>query len=106
MLILKTVNTFMFALMETLQGEMVAGSDKLSMMKTKLATGREKFLNGNVVVVYWLFLVCSSFHYIFSTDWYKDKLTDAELDELENPKPKVKNPQRTKGSSRRKQSKE
>lgn len=26
----------------------------------------------------------------FSTDWYKDRLTDAELEELENPKPKAK----------------
>lgn len=24
-----------------------------------------------------------------SADWYKGRLTDAELDELENPKPKV-----------------
>ncbi|XP_055381959.1 protein obstructor-E [Condylostylus longicornis] len=36
-------------------------------------------------------------------DWYKDKLTDAELDELENPKPKK---PKTKGpSNRRKQPK-
>ncbi|XP_037913505.1 protein obstructor-E [Hermetia illucens] len=36
-------------------------------------------------------------------DWYKDRLTDAELDELEHPKPKVKQ-HRTKGPSRRKPS--
>ncbi|XP_037927321.1 protein obstructor-E [Teleopsis dalmanni] len=38
-------------------------------------------------------------------DWYKDRLTDVELEELENPKPKVKKPQRTRGPSRRKQTK-
>lgn len=41
--------------------------------------------------------------FVYSEDWYKDKLTDAELAELENPKPKVKATQRTKVSSRRKQ---
>ncbi|SPP85617.1 protein obstructor-E [Drosophila guanche] len=38
-------------------------------------------------------------------DWYKDRLTDAELDELENPKPKsttTKRPPRVRGPSRRK----
>lgn len=44
--------------------------------------------------------------FFFSADWYKDRLTDKQLDELENPpttttsKPKVK-----KGSSRRKHQK-
>jgi len=38
-------------------------------------------------------------------DWYKDRLTDAELEELENPKPKVKKPARVRGPSRRKQPK-
>ncbi|XP_011202016.1 protein obstructor-E [Bactrocera dorsalis] len=38
-------------------------------------------------------------------DWYKDRLTDAELEELENPKPKTKKPQRTRGPSRRKPAK-
>lgn len=37
-----------------------------------------------------------------SADWYKDRLTDAELEELENPKPKEKKPQRVRGPSRRK----
>ncbi|EDW88732.1 protein obstructor-E [Drosophila yakuba] len=38
-------------------------------------------------------------------DWYKDRLTDKELDELENPKPKTtttKRPPRVRGQSRRK----
>ncbi|KAM7354274.1 obstructor-B [Cochliomyia hominivorax] len=35
-------------------------------------------------------------------DWYKDRLTAAELEELENPKPKEKKPQRVRGPSRRK----
>uniref|UniRef100_A0A1B0AT80 Chitin-binding type-2 domain-containing protein n=1 Tax=Glossina palpalis gambiensis TaxID=67801 RepID=A0A1B0AT80_9MUSC len=37
-------------------------------------------------------------------DWYKDRLTDAQLEELENPKPKQeKKPQRIRGASKRKQ---
>lgn len=39
----------------------------------------------------------------FSADWYKDRLTDAQLDELENPKPVSKT--RVKGPSRRKPAK-
>ncbi|XP_073823985.1 obstructor-B [Musca autumnalis] len=40
-------------------------------------------------------------------DWYKDRLTDAELEELENPKPKEKKkPQRTRGQSRRRPAQE
>jgi len=35
-------------------------------------------------------------------DWYKDRLTDAELDALENPKPVTKKPSRVRGPSRRK----
>lgn len=38
-----------------------------------------------------------------SADWYKDRLTDAALDELENPRPATKT--RVKGASRRKPSK-
>ncbi|XP_017480134.1 PREDICTED: uncharacterized protein LOC108369524, partial [Rhagoletis zephyria] len=38
-------------------------------------------------------------------DWYQGRLTDAELEELENPKPKVKKAQRTRGPSRRKPAK-
>lgn len=38
-----------------------------------------------------------------SADWYKDRLTDAQLDELENPKPVSKT--RVKGPSRRKPAK-
>lgn len=42
---------------------------------------------------------------VFSEDWYKDRLTDAQLDELENPKPKTTKgpatPIRRKQSSRR-----
>lgn len=41
-------------------------------------------------------------NYVCSADWYKDRLTDAQLDELENPKPVVKT--RVKGPSRRKPS--
>lgn len=40
--------------------------------------------------------------FLNSADWYKDRLTDAELEELENPKPKEKKPQRVRGPSRRK----
>lgn len=43
------------------------------------------------------------FFYYNSADWYKDRLTDAQLDELENPKPA--NKTRVKGPSRRKQAK-
>ncbi|XP_065356154.1 protein obstructor-E [Calliphora vicina] len=35
-------------------------------------------------------------------DWYKDRLSDAELEELENPKPKAKKPTRVRGPHRRK----
>jgi len=38
-------------------------------------------------------------------DWYKDRLTDAQLEELENPKPVTKKPPRTRGPSRRKPTK-
>lgn len=38
----------------------------------------------------------------FSVDWYKDRLSDAQLDELENPKPQPAT--RVKGAQRRKAS--
>lgn len=41
-------------------------------------------------------------HLLFSADWYKDRLTDAQLDELENPKPPPTT--RVKGVQRRKPS--
>lgn len=44
-------------------------------------------------------------HFISSADWYKDRFSDSELDELENPKPKsttTKRPTRVRGSLRRK----
>jgi hypothetical protein len=41
--------------------------------------------------------------YIFSADWYKDRLTDAELEELEFPKTTPK-PSKSPGASRRRPS--
>lgn len=49
--------------------------------------------------------LCDEVHFIFrnfSVDWYKDRLTDAQLDELENPKPPP--TARVKGVQRRKSS--
>lgn len=69
--------------------------------------GHVKFQNGKIltsnlfllqfnIYTFLLFFLCSA-------DWYKDRLTDAQLDELENPKPVAKT--RVKGPSRRKQAK-
>lgn len=37
----------------------------------------------------------------FSVDWYKDRLTDEQLDELEHPKVTTAKPEKKKTSSRR-----
>lgn len=86
MLILMIVNSSMFVLTVKHQGVMDVNWARLLMIPIRNVNGREKFLNGIILIfeVIYNYLII---YFQFSADWYKDRLTDAQLDELENPKP-------------------
>lgn len=62
------------------------------MRKREFATGREMFLNGKLSNFFSLlfYFLTNARKNTYSKDWYKGIITDEELAELENPKPRPK----------------
>lgn len=60
------------------------------MTRTNGATGPGRSPSGKWLALEVNCTEVNRVNFCFSADWYKDRLTDAELDELEHPKPKPK----------------
>lgn len=110
MRIQKIVNSFMCALMVNNQDEMDVNLAKLLMKIPNDVIGHAKFPNGNNYLnkTNQFFIKFTKRPIItikskinFSADWYKGRLTDKQLDDLENP-PTTTPKTRAKVSHRRK----
>lgn len=93
----------MFALMANNPDEMVVNWDRHLMIQQNDVIGLEKYQIGENNMwskLFKLIFISSIFFFLFiSAEWYKDRLTDKQLDELENP-PTTTRP-RVKGSRRK-----
>lgn len=59
------------------------------MIGVRNVIGQERSLNGKICTAIIIGIIYKLLIYYFSADWYKDQLTDEQLDALENPpKPK------------------